>query len=147
MIFSNQFDIISNEMIDLKIIDKHKGNADEIPYYYYHIHLKATDEQIGKISIRIGHNKHSYFNGNIGYEINEKNQGKKYALLACKMILTVAKYHDMQYLYLTCDASNIASQKIIEHLGARFLEIKTPPKDYIFYYEGISAHKIYQLDI
>lgn len=147
MIFFDKFNLINNETIYLKIIDKNNGNADELPYYYYDIYLKSENKRIGKISIRIGHNKHSYYNGNIGYEINESDRGKKYSLNACKLVLQVAKYHGMNYLYLTCDDSNVPSQKVIEYLGAIYLETVVPPKDYIFYYDGMPAHKIYRLDI
>ena len=53
----------------------------------------------------------------------------------------------MTHINITCDASNSASQKIIESLGAKFIETVTPPKDYIFYYEDIEPHRIYQLDL
>ena len=66
MKFSDKFDLIQNENISLKITEKVIGSAEELPYYYYDIYLKSEAKQIGKISIRIGHNKHSYYNGNIG---------------------------------------------------------------------------------
>lgn len=80
MKFCDEFDVIENNQIVLKIIGKFIGNYDELPFYYYNIFLKSSDIQIGKISIRIGHNKHSYYNGNIGYEINEAHRGYKYSL-------------------------------------------------------------------
>ncbi|HHU23655.1 MAG: GNAT family N-acetyltransferase [Bacilli bacterium] len=147
MKFSDKFDLIQNENISLKITEKVIGSAEELPYYYYDIYLKSEAKQIGKISIRIGHNKHSYYNGNIGYEINENYRGKKYSLEACSLVLQVAKHHNMDYLYLTSDESNIPSQKIIEYLGANYIETIKPPKDYIFYHDGIPAHKIYRLDL
>jgi predicted acetyltransferase len=147
MEFNNEFNKLHNGRIELKIIDKNKGNNQEIPYYYYDIFLKNTEIQIGKISIRIGHNKHSYFNGNIGYEINNEFQGNKYSLEACQLVLQVARFHKMDYIYLTCDESNIASYKIIEKLGAEFIESIIPPKDYIFFHDCIEAHRIYRLDL
>ena len=147
MKFNESFDYLENEKIKLLIIDKNKGNENEIPYYYYAIILKEKDVEIGKISIRIGHNKHSYYNGNIGFEINEGYRGNKYSLLAAKLVFPVAKYHGIDYLYISCDESNIASSKIIENLGANLVESVVPPIDYIFYYEGMGTQKIYKLDL
>jgi predicted acetyltransferase len=145
--FNESFNYLENEKIKLLINDKNKGNENEIPYYYYAIILKEKDVEIGKISIRIGHNKHSYYNGNIGFEIYEGYRGNKYSLLAAKLVFPVAKYHGMDCLYLSCDESNDASSKIIEMLGSRFVELVIPPKDYIFYYDGMERHKIYKLDL
>lgn len=147
MIFYDKFDLINNETIYLKIIDKNNGTIDELPYYYFDIYLKTDNSQVGKISIRIGHNKHSYYNGNIGYEINKSNRGEKLSLQACQLVIPVAKYHGMKYLNLTCDDANVASQKIIESLGATYIETTVPPKDYIFYYDGMPSYKIYRLNI
>lgn len=145
MKFNEKFDYLENEKIKLLIIDKKKGNENEIPYYYYAILLKETDAEIGKISIRIGHNKHSYYNGNIGFEIYDEYRGFRYSLLASKLVLRIAKYHEMDHLYLSCNESNFASSKIIENLGASLIEVVVPPIDYIFYYEGMERQKIYKL--
>lgn len=147
MEFSNNFDIISGSKIALKIIEKNQGNIDELPYYYYDIYLADRNIQIGKISIRIGHNYDSYFNGNIGYEINEEFRGNNFAFQAMKLVINVAKYHQMTYLILTCEETNIPSYKSIEKLGGQLVEIEIPPKDYIFYSGQMEAHRIYRLSI
>ena len=69
MEFRKEFHILEDDVIRLKIREKVEGNARELPFYYYGIYLKSLNKETGKISIRIGHNKHSYYNGNIGYEI------------------------------------------------------------------------------
>jgi predicted acetyltransferase len=145
--FNENFNFLENDKIKLLIIEKNMGDENVIPYYYYAIMLKEIDTEIGKISIRIGHNKHSYYNGNIGFEIYEEYRGFKYSLLASKLVLQIAEFHEMNYLYLSCDESNNASSKIIENLGANFIEVVVPPIDYIFYYEGMERQKIYKLDL
>ncbi|MDY0074955.1 MAG: GNAT family N-acetyltransferase [Acholeplasmataceae bacterium] len=147
MNFNENFNFLENDKIKLLIIEKNMGDENVIPYYYYAIMLKEIDTEIGKISIRIGHNKHSYYNGNIGFEIYEEYRGFKYSLLASKLVLQIAEFHEMNYLYLSCDESNNASSKIIENLGANFIEVVVPPIDYIFYYEGMERQKIYKLDL
>ncbi len=147
MEFNDKFNNIIGNRIHLSVIDKNQGNQDELPYYYYDIYLLNTTTQVGKISIRIGHNYHSYFNGNVGYEINEEYRGNYYALEAVKLIIDVARYHCMNHIILTCGETNIASYKSIEKLGAKLIEIVLPPKEYIFYYDGIKSHRIYRLEI
>lgn len=146
-LFNEEFFDISNEEIELKLIDVYPANKGAIPFYWWNIHLKFNNVKIGSISFRIGHNYHSYYNGNIGYEIDEEYQGNNYAYKACKMLIDVAKYHKINRIFFSCDYDNIASYKTIEKLGGKLIEEVQPPLDYIFYYEGMPVHKIYELNV
>ena len=147
MEFCEEFYKIDGDLLSLKLIDTFPAKGEELPFYYWSIVLKSTGEEAGKISLRLGHNYHSYYNGNIGYEIDEAHQGHHYSYLACLMVNEVAKKHGMDHLYLTCDFDNAPSYKTIERLGASLVEEVLPPKDYIFYYEGMAKHKIYLLNL
>lgn len=46
------------------------------------------------------------------------------------MVLDVVRFHSMEFIYLTCDESNIASYKTIEKIGAELVEICDVPKKY-----------------
>ena len=146
-IFNKNFYYIEGEQIELRLIDTYDSEDGELPFYWWNIILKQNHIAIGKISFRIGHNYHSYYNGNIGYEIDEEYRGHHYALLACQLVLRVAQYHKMDRIYLTCDYDNVASFKTIEKLGAKFIEEVLPPKDWIFYYDEVPPHKIYELSV
>lgn len=146
-IFNKNFYYIEGESIELHLINIYDGEDGELPFYWWDIILKQNHIAIGKISFRIGHNYHSYYNGNIGYEIDEEYRGHHYALLACQLVLRVAQYHKMDRIYLTCDYDNVASFKTIEKLGAKFIEEVLPPKDWIFYYDEVPPHKIYELSV
>lgn len=145
--FCEQFFHISGPLLDLDLIETDDGDDKAIPFYYWNIILKSTGESIGCISLRIGHNYHSYYNGNVGYEIEEPYQGHHYACYACRMLEPVARYHGMDHLIYSCDFDNAASYKTMERLGAKLLETVDVPKDYVFYYEGIAPHRIYRLDL
>ena len=129
----------------LQIIEKNPGDAAQIPFYFYDILVDGVP--VGKISIRIGENFHSYYNGHIGYEVFPEHQGPGYAGRACGLGLEVARAHGMKRLYLTCDESNIASYRTIEKLGERLLEIAVVPKTYFAWREGMEDHRIYQLEL
>ena len=144
--FHDAFDSLPGENgMHLEIIEKNPGDGVMIPFYYYTIYV---DEQaVGAVSIRIGDNFHSYYNGHIGYEIDEPYRGRRYSLAALKLVLPVARFHGMKRLYITCDASNEASRRIIEAAGGRLLEICPVPRDYFAWYEGIEDHRIYKLEL
>lgn len=80
--FTNKFDTIESGELILKITQKYNGDDEMIPFYYYDIIRKADSETVGKISIRIGNNFHSYYNGHIGYEVFKEYRGKYYAYKA-----------------------------------------------------------------
>ena len=143
--FLNNFDILFDNEITLEISQKYQGDDELLPFYYYDIYVDET--VVGKISIRIGKNYHSYYNGNIGYEIDKEYRGNNYAYKASKLVLQVAKAHNMSELILTCDESNIASYKTIEKLGAELIEIVKPPKDYFAYREDMEKQRIYKLSL
>lgn len=145
VVFNEKYFTLSNDIIELKIIGTYDEERGALPYYWWNIFLKSKKIKIGSISLRLGHNYHSYYNGNIGYEIDEEFRGNHYALLACQLVIFVAKKHNMNKLYLSCNYDNIPSCKTIEKLGGVLLEEVIPPKNYIYYYEGIKRQRIYEL--
>ena len=138
--------LIGNDM-ELKLIEFNLGNDVEIPFYWYEIIPKEINKPVGKISIRLGNNYHSYYNGHIGYEVDEEYRGNGYSYHAAKLVLPVAKAYGMDCIYLVCDEDNVASYKTIEKLGAKFVEKIVPPKDYFGWYEGIPVQRIYRLEL
>jgi len=145
--FVEEFNSIHGDKVTLCVTDKVPGNERELPFYYYDIIENDADAVVGKISIRIGNNYHSYYNGNIGYEILEAYRGNKYSLEACQLVLRVAAYYEMDLIYITCNYDNYASIKIINLLGAEFIETVEIPRDYVYYHEGIKPHNIYKLTL
>lgn len=143
--FSDGFDELSNDKVTLKIIEKFMGNEEMIPFYYYDIYENQSMNKVGKISVRIGYNYHSYYNGHIGYEIDKKYRGNNYSFYACKVVLQVARYHGMNLINLTCNESNKASRKIIEKLDSKLIETIFAPKNYFGWYEGMEKQCIYEL--
>lgn len=147
MQYNETYATLVGDDMELRLIEFNPGNDVEIPFYWYEIIPKALNKPVGKISIRLGNNYHSYYNGHIGYEVDEKYRGNGYSCQAAKLVFRVAKEHGMDFLYLVCDEDNVASYKTIEKLGGVLLEITVPPKDYFGWYEGHPAQRIYKLDI
>ncbi len=143
--FSEQFDTLTGDGLTLRITEKYPGDDVMAPYYYYDIF--ADGVPVGKISIRIGDNYHSYYNGHIGYEVDEPYRGRRYALRAIALVLPVARYHGMTRVLITCDESNAASRRTAELAGGRLLEIAEIPRDWFAWYEGVEPHCIYEVKI
>ena len=146
MRFLKEYDHLSDSVITLRLIEKNPGNSEIPPFYYYDI-FTPGGEFAGKISIRIGDNAHSYYDGHIGYEIDPAHRGRHYALRACNLVLPVAKAHGMRRLYLTCGISNAASRRTIERLGAALLEIVDIPESCFFWRPEIEKYCVYCLKI
>ncbi len=145
--FTDKFDILENDELILKITQKYSGDDEMIPFYYYGIIRKTDKVTVGKISIRIGNNFHSYYNGHIGYEIFKEYRGNGYAYKASQMVLDIARFRGMGFVYLTCDESNIASYKTIEKLGAELVEICDVPREYFGWRVSMKRHRIYRLEV
>lgn len=112
---------------------------DWLPSYRFDICL-LDDTPIGKIDLRIGHNHKTYYGGNIGYEAFEPYRGNHYASKACLLLFGLARLHDMKYLYITCDPSNIASAKTCISCGGELVEIAKIPLDNEMYLEQGKTH-------
>ena len=147
MQYNETYATLNGNDMELKLIEFNPGNDVEIPFYWYEIIPKEVNKPVGKISIRLGNNYHSYYNGHIGYEVDEEYRGHGYSFQAAKLVLLVAKAYGMEYIYLVCDEDNEASYKTIEKLGAKLEEVVIPPKDYFGWYEGIPVQRIYKLEL
>jgi len=116
------------------------------PAYFYDICL-FDGTKIGSCDLRVGHNKNTYIGGNIGYNISEAYRGHRYASKAVKLLLDVAKEHNLGYVIITCDIANIASKRTCEIAGGTFLEIADVPFDNDLYKAGQRQVFVYKFDL
>ena len=115
-----------------------------VPSYHFDIALK-DDRVIGTCSLRVGHNRLTYFGGNIGYGIDEPYRGHRYAVRACRLLFSLAVKHDMDYLLITCSVDNPASERTIQLAGGMLIAEKDVPKDTEQYQKGSRRVKIYKI--
>ena len=77
--------------------------------------LIDNDEFVGHINIRHKLNDHlEKIGGHIGYAIRPSARNKGYGTKILELTLPKARQLGLQKVLITCDESNIASQKIIE---------------------------------
>ena len=118
-----------------------------VPSYIFGIHEVKSGARLGGLSLRVGDTEHTYFRGNMGYDIDLQYRGYHYAAKACRLALILAEEHGMKRVIIACHPDNVASQKTCEYLGARLLEIATVPKGSYMYERGERQEFIYLLEL
>ena len=140
---------LADSEIYLEIAELIDGDGDNPVTYRFHI-KNIDDKRIGGCSFRAGDscNKHIKYGGNIGYDIDEAYRGNKYSLKACKLLLLLAKSHNMQSVRITCNPENKASRRIAELLGASYTAVlDLPEDDYNYINNGTKQHCVYEMTI
>ena len=119
---------------------------DRVPAYYFDICL-PDGTPIGKCDLRVGHNDNLYIGGNIGYQIDEPYRGHHYAAEACRLLFDLARRHDLEYLYITCDPANQASARTCELAGGRYIETAAIPENNDMYEQGKRWVMVYRFEV
>lgn len=121
--------------------DKDKGL---VPFYHFRIALPDGSD-IGYINFRVGDIPHIMNTaGHIGYEIKEQFRGHAYSYHACCALLPfVSKTYPS--VIMTANPENNASIKIIERLGANFIEETIVPPEDPSYKNGARIKRKYEL--
>ena len=125
------YNVLSDGEIDIIMHKKSNGDVLKgwLPEYKFQILLHDTDTVIGHINLRLGDSeKVINYIGHIGYGIDEKYRGNKFAAKACRIIKEVIKDHSMNKVIITCNPDNYASRKTCENIGAQFIEIINIPE-------------------
>lgn len=117
-----------------------------VPSYHFDI-LSSHGDKMGTIDLRVGHVENTYYGGNIGYEIFPPYRGHSYASKACTLLFRLAEHHYMEYLYITCDPSNLASRRTCEKAGLQFLGTVNLPEENDMYKRGDRRKSIYRKEL
>lgn len=115
-----------------------------VPAYCFDIAL-LDGTVVGNCSLKIWHTPVIWFAGNIGYEIYEPYRGHRYASKACRLLYPLAIRHNLDYLIITCNVSNAASERSIQLAGGMFIAEQDVPQDYEQYRKGSKRVRIYKV--
>lgn len=115
-----------------------------VPAYKYDIAL-PDGTVAGRISLRIGHNRLTWYGGNIGYGVDEAFRGHRYAARACKLLFSLAVMHDMDHVLITCSPDNEASDRTIRLAGGMLIDETDVPEDTEQYQRGSRRVRIYKI--
>jgi tagatose 1,6-diphosphate aldolase len=110
--------------------------------------LKETRKEIGQIQLRVGNSERIVmYAGHIGYRVYPRFRGNRYAARSTKLLLPLARKHDLNPLWITTNPDNWASRRTCEIIGAEMVEIVDVPKNLEMYKQG-DRHKCrYRLDL
>ncbi|SRR5215204_3561134 len=82
--------------------------------------LLADNKLVGTGSLRHALNEGlAVYGGHIGYAVRPSERGKGYGSRILQLTLEKARTRELERVFLTCDAENVASAKIIEKHGGR----------------------------
>lgn len=115
-----------------------------VPAYSFDIEL-LDGTHVGECSLRVGHNRLTYFGGNIGYGIDEPFRGHRYASKACRLLFELAIMHNMDYVLITCSVDNPASSRSIQLAGGMLLATEDVPEDLEQYKRGSKRVLVYKV--
>lgn len=140
---------LNDGYIKLKLMKNYEYDkkTDWSAAYVFDILNLESNDKIGECDLRINHLDSTYIAGNIGYSIFESYQNKGYATKAVNLLINLARKHDMKYILITCDPSNLKSQKVIMKNNFKFIELTKIPPYHQMYKEGLREVLIYRLDL
>lgn len=139
-----------NQDLELVLVARIPGDPAKnyVPAYKFQMRRAGQDEKIGSIELRVGNTKHIVmYGGHVGYRVFLKHRGRRYAARACRLLLPLARSHDLKTLWITCNPDNIASRRTCELAGAKFVEIVDLPQDTDMYQRGERQKCRYRLEL
>lgn len=93
-----------------------------VPARYYRM-VNAAGEHVGNINLRLDTSEAiTRYAGHIGYEVLQEHRGHRYAAQAVRLLMPVAREHNIDVLWITCDPENSASRRTLELAGAEYVE-------------------------
>jgi tagatose 1,6-diphosphate aldolase len=132
----NDFEFINpgkliNNNLELILIEKTPANEEKecFPAYKFEMRHKKTKEKMGHIDLRISNNEIIKYIGHIGYGVDKKFRGNRYASRSIKLLLSLAKKYNLNPLWITCYPENIPSKKSCELAGGKLIKVDGPPKN------------------
>lgn len=92
--------------------------------------IVAAGVAVGAIALRLGDTEAlQRYGGQVGYRVAPAHQRRGYATAALRLLMPVAVSHGFARLWITCRPANVASRRVLEKAGARFVEMVETPLD------------------
>jgi tagatose 1,6-diphosphate aldolase len=136
--------------LKLVLVEKFEGDAglSLVPSYKFKMTRTADGQEMGRIDLRIGNTiPIVMYAGHIGYGVFPDYRGHHYAAMAVKLLLPLARKHDLNPLWITCNPDNFASRRTCEIAGGQMIEIVDLPEDNEMYQRGEHQKCRYRIDL
>jgi predicted acetyltransferase len=123
--------------LELQFLDFSPHPVHSTPAYRFRMINARSGEELGGINLRIGSTPHiERYAGHIGYHVHPEHRGNRFAARSVRLVIPLAKRHDLEVLWITCDPENAASRRTAELAGAQFIEIVDVPENNEIYQAG-----------
>ncbi len=95
----------------------------------YRFALRDGGVRAGGLGLRLGWEKVlTHYAGHVGYGVRPRFRGRGLAGRAVRLVLPLAHLHGLDPLWITCSPDNLASRRVLERLGADYIEtVELPP--------------------
>jgi predicted acetyltransferase len=137
---------------DLRVVLSKTTPADPVkkyvPGYEFEMREGSNEVRAGTIRLRIGRTRPLLgWCGHIGYHVDEKSRGKRYAARSCRLVFPIAFAHGLRTIWITCDPKNIASRRTCELAGGQYVNTVTVPRGTEAYAQGRRRVRRYRFDL
>lgn len=114
----------------------------------YRFHILCGGERAGTVSLRIGRSELLLrYAGHVGFGVDPRFRGRALAERAVRLIFPLAVTHGLTPLWVTCNPANLASRRVLERLGAVYVDTVPLPADYDTYAEGQREKCRFRLEV
>ena len=136
------------ELVLVKSIFPEDNEIAYVPVYKFEMRITGTEQKIGTIDFRVGNTKNLImYAGHFGYDVARQHRGNRYAARSCQLLFPLAKKHQINPLWITCNPDNIASRRTCEIAGGKLVEIVELPPDNDQYHKGDRNKCRYRFDL
>jgi predicted acetyltransferase len=145
--FRNPGKLIDGDL-ELVLVKKIPANPSKkyVPCYQFEMRKIGGTGKIGRISLRVGSARSIRCPGHVGYSVNKRSRGKRYAARSLRLLFPLALAHGMKAIWITCNPKNHASRRTCELAGARHIETVRTPKEHELYALGMRVLMRHRID-
>lgn len=125
--------------LELMLVEKFLGNPGWglAPAYRFKMANTYDGRELGRIELRVGNTTElRMYSGHIGYRVHKAHRGHRYAARGVRLLVPLARYHQLEILWITCNPDNFASRRSCELAGLELIEIVDLPKTTDMYRRG-----------
>jgi tagatose 1,6-diphosphate aldolase len=146
--FRNPGRLIDGDL-ELVLVEKRPANPirKRSPCYVFEMRKSSGRAKIGTTRLRIDSTAKLRLPGHIGFDVKSRFRGHRYAARSCRLLLPLARAHELACVWITCDPKNAASRRTCELAGGKYVETTRIPKGHEMYGQNDHFVRRYRIDL